>query len=143
VANKATTQHKDKKMHQGYTYRTPYINNEKIRLQLQLISENAVDNWPTCWSDYWAIMAPDGAPSGWQEPEGGVTPRMLREAAYAICTERPANAGTNVLPESGVGYRFTSSFCNESVVVTEDLKVYFMPCLVNLLKELVNKNNKQ
>ena len=106
-------------MHPEHTYKEAYNNHEDIRLQLQVICENAADNWPTCYSHYWAIMAPEGAPSGWQEPEGGVTPRMLREAAYAICTERPANSATNVLPEVGIGYCFTSTFCNESVVVTE------------------------
>ena len=115
-------------MHPEHTYKEAYNNHEDIRLQLQVICENAADNWPTCYTEYWAIMAPENAPSGWQEPEGGVTPRMLREAAYALCLERSANAEIKVLPESGVGHCFTSTFCNESVVVTEDLKVYWAPC---------------
>lgn len=124
-------------MNTEYKYKNQYNSDAEIRLQLQTICENAADNWPTCYTHYWKIMADEGAPCGWQEPVGGATPKMLREAAYAICTERPANAQINVLPEGGVGCKFTSTFCNESVVVTEDLKVYFVACPVpNLLLEI-------
>ena len=92
-------------------YRKEYNQNESIREALQLLCENAADNWLADEGDFKAIMYCDCDPEGWQQPEEEPTPKLLREAAYALCLEQPKER--QPLPETGVGYCFASSFSNE------------------------------